>query len=90
MDASGRRLRVLFTIFALPLLCLGDGSMLRGDDLGAKGEDLRKTYEAASLEIRGKADKERSDLGAKYLGALERLEADLQAKGILENLLAVR
>lgn len=90
MDGSGRRLRVVFAIFALSMLWHGDGSMLWGDDPGAKGEDLRKTYEAASLEIHGKADKERSDLGAKYLGALERLEADLQAKGILENLLAVR
>jgi hypothetical protein len=56
----------------------------------AKRQELRQRFEAASSAIRSKFDKDRADLGGKYVAALQRMEAGLQAKGELNELLAVR
>src|SRR5690606_3201852 len=57
---------------------------------GQKGEDLRKKYQSASSEIHAKFEKDRSDLGGKFVGALQKLEAELQQKGELDALIEVR
>ena len=64
--------------------------MASGDDLALKWEELRMKFDTASSEIRSKYEKERSDLGVKYAGALQKLETTLQEKGELEELLTVR
>lgn len=77
-------------VFLLCALLSGDGSVVVGNDPAQKWEELRKKFDAASEEIRVELEKNRSALGEKYVGALQKLEEDLRDKGDLENLLAVR
>lgn len=83
-------LRTFLSIFLLHSLVAGLTPVASGNDAVLKWEELRTKYEAASSEIRAKFEKERSELGGKYEGALRKLEADLQEKGKLDELLTVR
>src|SRR5690606_29117947 len=90
VGATRGRLRRVFTGLLLCLLSVGGTSEAAEGEAGRKWEDLRKKYESASSEIQAKFEKDRSDLGGKFVGALEKLETELQQKGDLETLLEVR
>jgi hypothetical protein len=79
-----------FRVILLHFLLTGIASLASGNDLALKWAELRKKFDNASSEILSRFDKERSDLGGKYAGALQKLEATLQEKSELEELLTVR
>lgn len=75
------------------LLCTflsGGGSPVVGSEVTQRWEEVRGKFEATSTEIRSKFEKDRLNLGEKFVGALAKLEASLQEKGALEDFLAVQ
>jgi hypothetical protein len=76
--------------FVLCALLADGGSVASAGELTAKWEQLQGKFATATSDIRAKFEKERSDLGDKFVGALQKLESGLQEKGELEALLKVR
>lgn len=79
-----------FAVLLMYTFLSGDGAAVVGSELSQRWEGLREKFEAASLEIRSKFEKDRSELGERFVGALQKLETGLQEKGALEDLLAVQ
>jgi|GEM_PF-948880 len=93
MNSNRHVLTLLRRFVAALLLCTvlsGGGSAVEGNELIRKWEELREKFDIAASEIRSKFEKDRSDLGEKFVGALQKLEAGLQEKGALDDLLAVQ
>jgi len=93
MNSNRHVLTLLRRFVAALLLCTvlsGGGSAVEGNELIRKWEELREKFDIAASEIRSKFEKDRSDLGGKFVGALQKLEAGLQEKGALDDLLAVQ
>lgn len=76
--------------FVLCALLAGDGSVVVGNEPTVKWKELQGKFATASSDIRAKFEIDRSDLGDKFVGALQKLESGLQEKGELEALLEVR
>lgn len=90
MNPKLRRFQFLPIMLMATLLAWVGPAKAQETDAAGRWLELQDKFEASKERIREKAETERRSLRERFAGALVKLEEDLQKRGRLEELLAVR